>query len=89
MGFAPEERAHLLSAPQIGPRLLARLEAAGFGSLAQMRAEGAASVMSRVWERGGHRVLANRIRAMERALAAWPPAHAAAAPSGARQAQRA
>lgn len=94
--LAPHERAYLLAAPQLGPRLLALIEAAGFGSLAEMRAAGAARVLRAVQAQGGHWALNNRLRALERALAlgasraslasaVTPPAHAtfATAPTSA------
>lgn len=80
MALAPAERALLLAAPQIGPRLLSLIEAAGFHSVAQMRAAGAAGVMDAVHALGAHRALANRVKALERAMAA-----AAAAGDGSEQ----
>ncbi len=73
MAFTTEDRALLLSRPQIGPVLLQRLEAAGFDSLAQMRQAGAAAVMAAVCRQSGQRALANRVRALQRALDAGAP----------------
>ncbi len=66
--FSEAERNWLLRLPQIGPGLLTRLEAAGFHSLAQLRRVGAAEVMRLVCAQSGQRALANRQRALQRAL---------------------
>jgi hypothetical protein len=78
MHFPTDERAHLLASPQIGPGLVARLEAAGFHSLAQMRRLGADAVMGAVCMQAGNAALANRTHAVQRALAMAPAATAAA-----------
>ena len=78
MAFDPAERALLLAWPQLGPGLLGRLEAAGFHSIAELRAVGADAAMRAVCEHAGQRALANRVRALGRALeGSFAPAPAA------------
>jgi len=68
LAFDPADRALLLAAPQLGPGLISRLEAAGFHSIAELRSVGAEAAMHAVCEHAGQRALANRVRALRRAL---------------------
>ena len=77
--FAQHERKLLLAQTGLGPKVLERLEAVGFRSLAQLRAAGADQVVQQVCEAGGGVGWANRRQALARALraAAQEPQHGA------------
>ncbi|MCB1997865.1 MAG: hypothetical protein H6933_12815 [Burkholderiaceae bacterium] len=66
--FDAVDRACLLRLPQIGPKVVDRLEAAGFDSLATMRRAGLDAVVKAVCSQVGNRAWANRRRALARAL---------------------
>jgi hypothetical protein len=67
-GFDPQDERRLLTLPQIGPQVIRRLEAAGYRSLAEIRAAGLDRVVAAVCGQVGNRAWANRRRALERAL---------------------
>jgi hypothetical protein len=66
--FDAVDRACLLRLPQIGPKVVDRLEAAGFDSMDAMRRVGLDAVVSAVCAHVGNRAWANRRRALARAL---------------------
>jgi hypothetical protein len=66
--FDPQDRARLLVLPQIGPQVIQRLEAAGYRSLADLRAAGIDRVVAAVCRQVGNRAWANRRKALLRAL---------------------
>jgi hypothetical protein len=68
--FNPQDRAVLLSLPQIGPQVVQRLESAGFHSLDMMQRAGIDAVVAAVCRQVGTRAWANRRRALGRALGA-------------------
>jgi hypothetical protein len=74
MAFPDDHRHLLLGTPGIGPRVLQRLEAAGFHSLAAIHAQGVDRVIERVARQVPGAVLHNRRGALQRALAAWSDA---------------
>lgn len=67
--FDPQDRARLLVLPQIGPQVIERLEAAGYCSLADMKAAGIDRVVAAVCRQLGNRAWENRRRALLRAMA--------------------
>ena len=69
-GFAPHERASLLKATGIGPGVIQRLEEAGIHSFAQIQELGVQGTVQQVHLRLGTKALANRQRALIKALAA-------------------
>lgn len=66
--FTVRERAMLLMTPGLGDRVVRRLEQAGFNSLESMRQAGLDGVMGRLCAQVGSMAIANRRRAIERAL---------------------
>ena len=68
--FAPHERARLLKATGIGPGVIQRLEEAGIHSFAQIQELGVQGTVLQVHLRLGTKALANRQRALIKALAA-------------------
>ncbi|MBK9363655.1 MAG: TfoX/Sxy family DNA transformation protein [Rubrivivax sp.] len=68
MPFAAQERRRLLSTPGLGPRVIARLEAAGIESLVQLRAIGAEAAVARVCRQLGTQAWRNRLGALQGAL---------------------
>lgn len=66
--FDAADRACLLRLPQIGPKVVDRLEAAGFDSLDTMRRAGLDAVVKAVCAQVGNHAWANRRRALARAL---------------------
>ena len=66
--FPAEERALLLAMPQIGPAVVARLEAAGFHSLQMLQDHGVDAAVEAVCRQLGSRAWSNRRRALRRAL---------------------
>jgi hypothetical protein len=68
MRFPEEERRMLLTQPGIGPKVIARLEAAGFHSLQALRVAGIRLVVDSVCAGLGSGAWSNRLRALERAL---------------------
>jgi hypothetical protein len=68
--FPPQERRLLLVTPGIGPKVVERLEAAGFASLSALRAAGADAVTERAVAQQGCDAWRNRRRAIARALVA-------------------
>lgn len=79
--FPAEERALLLTMPQIGPAVVARLEAAGFHSLQMLRECGVDAAVDAVCRQLGSGAWSNRRRALRRALGRG--AHDPAARAGA------
>lgn len=67
--FAPHERARLLKATGIGPGVIQRLEEAGIHSFAQIQKLGVQGTVLQVYQRLGTQALANRQRALSKALA--------------------
>lgn len=65
MPFTPEERRLMLAEPGIGPTVIERLEAAGFGSIEQLRAAGADAAVRMICARVGSDAWANRRQALE------------------------
>jgi len=66
--FPADERRYLLGRPGIGPGVLARLEACGYASLAQLRAAGVDAVLEAITRTLGPDRWSNRRRALTRAL---------------------
>lgn len=66
--FAERERAMLLMTPGLGDLVVRRLEQAGFNSLESMRHVGLDEIVERVCAQAGSTAIANRRRAIERAL---------------------
>lgn len=71
--FAAAERRLLLAQPGIGERMLARLEQSGIDSIAALREQGVARIAAEVSAQLGTPTWRNRVRALERALAALQP----------------
>lgn len=68
--FASHERARLLVATGIGPGVIQRLEEAGIHSFVQIQKLGVQGAVLQVHQRLGTKSLANRQRALSKALAA-------------------
>jgi hypothetical protein len=77
--FAEQERALLLKQRGVGEGTLRRLEAAGYGSIEQMRQDGVAAVIDRATAGLRSNAWANRAQALQSAL------RAAGAPRGAQR----
>lgn len=67
-GFSDSERRLLLLTPRIGPAVIARLEEAGFNSLAKLRAVGADQAVMLISEQAGAVAWLNRRGALAAAL---------------------
>jgi hypothetical protein len=63
-GFSDSERRLLLLTPRIGPAVVARLEEAGFDSLAKLRAVGADQAVMLISEQAGTVAWLNRRSAL-------------------------
>lgn len=70
MPFTNNERALLLAAPRIGPRVLQRLEEAGIDSLRELRRIGVDAAVQVVCQQVGSRAWTNRKQALHQVLEA-------------------
>jgi len=68
MAMPDDLRKRLLAAPRIGPRVVERLEQAGFDSAAKMMAAGVAQMVAAVCATGGSPAWRNRQSALQAAL---------------------
>ncbi|MDE2368098.1 MAG: hypothetical protein KGN16_03935 [Burkholderiales bacterium] len=69
MSFSASERHTLLITPQLGPRIISRLEEVGLDSVDKLRAVGIDEAVRRVCDRVGSPAWRNRQRPLARALA--------------------
>jgi hypothetical protein len=82
MRFPAKDRRVLLATPGIGPRVLDRLEEAGFNSIAMLLEHRIEDVIAQVHRRVPDTLLENRRRALQRGLAAWCLLSSRQAPAG-------